>query len=76
MSGAEMTTRQTHNASTCQEVVDRYFLEHRAKLIDIAAFLDRADRAGESDYRISALFEAIDVLSDDRANRAGRWYYD
>ena len=26
-------------------VVDTYFLEHRAKLIDIAAFLDRVDRA-------------------------------
>ena len=27
------------------QVLDRYFLEHRAKLIDIAAFLDRVDRA-------------------------------
>ena len=26
-------------------VVDRYFLEHRAKALDIAAFLDRVDRA-------------------------------
>lgn len=26
-------------------MVDTYFLEHRAKLIDIAAFLDRVDRA-------------------------------
>ena len=28
------------------EVIGRYFLEHRAKLIDIAAFLDRVERAG------------------------------
>ena len=72
-----MTTRQTRNAPISQEVVDRYFLEHRAKLIDIAAFLDRVDRAdgtcaAESDYRIAALFKALDVLSDGRANRAGR----
>ena len=70
-----MTTKQTHNAPT--EVVDRYFLEHRAKLIDIAAFLDRIDRTNdtrtaEGDYRIAALFKALDVLCDGRANRAGR----
>jgi len=72
-----MTTKQTHNAPTSQEVIDRCFLEHRAKLIDIAAFLDRIDRAGgtskaESDYHIKAFFKALDVLSDGRANRAGR----
>ena len=72
-----MTTKQTHDAPTSQEVIDRYFLEHRAKLIDLAAFLDRIDRASDtgnadSDYRIAALLEALDVLSDDRANRAGR----
>ena len=72
-----MTTRQNHNAPTSGEVVDRYFLEHRAKLIDLAAFLDRIDRAGgenaaESDFRIAAFFKAIDVLCDGRADRAGR----
>ncbi len=77
MTGAEMTTKLNHNGPTSQEVVDRYFLEHRAKLIDVASFLDRIERAGdthmsESDYRIAALFKALDVLSDGRANRAGR----
>ncbi len=72
-SGADMKTKQTHNARTSQQVVDRHFLEHRAKLIDIAAFLDRVDCAeGESDYRTEALFEALDVLGDGQANRAGR----
>ena len=36
-------------ASTCPltgpQVVDLYFMEHRAKLLDLAAFLDRLDRA-------------------------------
>ena len=64
--------RHTRNTTTCNEVVDRYFLEHRAKLIDIAAFLDRIDRNGETDYRIEVLFKALDVLSDGRTNRAGR----
>jgi hypothetical protein len=72
-----MTTKQTHNAPISQEVIDRYFLEHRAKLIDIAAYLDRIDRANdtraaEGDYRMAALFKALGVLSDGRANRAGR----
>ena len=72
-----MTTKQTLNAQTCQQIVDRYFLEHRAKLIDIAAFLDRVDRAGGmvspcADHRMAALYEALDVLSDWRGDRAGR----
>lgn len=28
-----------------QQVVDGYFMEHRARVLDIAAFLDRVDRA-------------------------------
>ncbi len=75
--GLQMKTRQTNNAPTCQQVADRYFLEHRARLIDIAAFLDRVDRAGGmaslgSDHRMAALYEALDVLSDWRGDRAGR----
>jgi hypothetical protein len=72
-----MKTKQIDSTLTGQQVVDRYFLEHRAKLIDIAAFLDRVDRAGEPDdgkidYRIASLLEAVEVLSDGQANRAGR----
>jgi len=55
------------------EVVDRYFLEHRAKLIDIAAFLDRVDRAGGcDDHRMRALGEALGVVSGGGAGRARR----
>lgn len=58
------------------EVVDRYFLEHRAKLIDIAAFLDRVDRAepqGEGeDYRMTAFREALKILSSGENGRARR----
>ncbi len=38
-----------------EQVVQQYFLEHRAKLLDIAAYLDRIDRAtattAETDFR-------------------------
>ena len=46
-------------------VIDRYFLEHRAKLIDLAAFLDRVDRSGDGtvdDFRITAFRKAIEEL--------------
>jgi hypothetical protein len=58
------------------EVVDRYFLEHRAKLIDIAAFLDRVDRAepgGESDdFRMAAFRQALRILEGREPARARR----
>ncbi|MSQ89861.1 MAG: hypothetical protein EXS01_00490 [Phycisphaerales bacterium] len=67
---------------TSKQVVDRYFLEHRAKALDIAAFLDRFDRAAEaegvatssttSDVRVRALVAAVDLLRDGRPQRACR----
>jgi hypothetical protein len=72
-----MTRIQTHNTLASQDVIDRYFLEHRAKLIDLAAFLDRLDRTSDhsiagSDYRVEALLKALSILSDGETNRAGR----
>ena len=58
------------------QVVDSYFMEHRAKVLDIAAFLDRVDRAEGSDdtedFRVSALKDAISVLIDGQPQRARR----
>ena len=67
----------THNTLRSQDVIDRYFLEHRAKLIDLAAFLDRLDRTSDhsaagNDYRVAAMFRALNILSDGETNRAGR----
>jgi hypothetical protein len=37
-----------------EQVIDLYFMEARAKLIDLAAFLDRVDRApGTDDFRMA-----------------------
>jgi hypothetical protein len=68
------------NAPTCPltglQVVDLYFMEHRAKLLDLAAFLDRLDRAvppeGGGDVRVRALRRAIPLLVDGEGHRAGR----
>ncbi len=46
-----------------QQLLDLYYLEARAKLIDLAAFLDRLDRAkGDADFRLSAFHEAMKQL--------------
>jgi hypothetical protein len=53
--------------------LDLYFLEHRAKLLDIAAFLDRVERAsGEEDFRLRAFRETLALLTDGEPERARR----
>ncbi len=68
------------NTATCpaarSRVIDLYFMEHRARVLDIAAFLDRLDRAkddiGREDFRVRGLREAIAILLDGRGERARR----
>lgn len=59
---------------TAKSVIDHYFLEHRAKLIDIAAFLDRVERAsGDArDFRLDAFRRAVALLDDGQPERARR----
>jgi hypothetical protein len=53
------------------KIADLSFMDARFKLIEIAAFLDRAQRAGQdSDFRVQALKKAITHLSGTEANRA------
>ena len=58
------------------EIADAYFLEHRAKLIDIAAFLDRIDRADDpgppEEFRIAAIRRCVAMLVDGQGDRARR----
>ena len=66
-----MNRLDTHQPRS--DVIDRDFLEHRAKLIDIAAFLDRCERAeGTDDFRLRALRTAIPLLIDGQPERARR----
>jgi len=50
-----------------RELVDEYFIENRTKVLEIAAFLDRLDRADPSyasrDFRMRAFAEALAGLS-------------
>lgn len=52
-------------------LVDLGFMDARSKLIDLAAFLDRVQRAGqEDDFRVQALKKAIGLLSREEPVRA------
>ena len=54
-----------------QQVLDRYFMDARCKLIDIAAFLDRVERsAGRDDFRLKAFREALGKLEGRKKNKA------
>lgn len=60
---------------TAREVVNRYFLEMRCKVLEVAASLDRIDRAGSpddvtSDPRLLQLRRAVRVLLEDGPGRA------
>lgn len=57
-----------------RQLLDQVFLEARAKLIDLAAILDRVDRyGGAEDYRLRAFHRALEELDrpgdGDRARR-------
>lgn len=62
-----MTHRTPHPSPlTATQLVDEYFIENRNRLIEVAAFLDRLDRADpavHADFRVRALAEAITVLA-------------
>ncbi|CAN5668727.1 hypothetical protein BH11VER1_BH11VER1_17290 [soil metagenome] len=52
-------------------LVDLGFMDSRSKLIDLAAFLDRVQRAGQDDdFRVVALKQALALLSQNEPERA------
>ena len=55
------------------KVLDLYFVDARSKLIEVAAFLDRVERAeGEDDYRIRAFREALRALASHEIGSSNR----
>ncbi len=58
-----------------EQVLNRYFFEMRCKVLEVAASLDRLDRAepavnGGRDARLDTLRRAVRVLLDDGPGRA------
>ena len=61
---------------TRQQLLDLYYLDARSRLIDIAAFLDRLDRAeGQADFRLAAFNKALDQIAGPAGKRTegGAW---
>jgi hypothetical protein len=58
---------------TRQQVLDLYFMDARAKLIDLAAFIDRVERnPGEVDFRMKAFRQALTELGKSDPEKARR----
>ena len=56
---------------TRQKVLDLYFMDARCKLIELAAFLDRVDRAtDDADFRLKAFRNALKELGKSKPQRA------
>jgi hypothetical protein len=58
-------TKTSASPLTGPEIIDEYFIENRTRLLEIAAFLDRLDRAEHAvrDFRMEAFAEAVDALT-------------
>jgi hypothetical protein len=65
------------NPLPAEQALERYFLEARSKLLDLAAILDRIGRGAsaggvENDPRLERIRQALDVLHDQSGGRAER----
>jgi hypothetical protein len=64
----------TRSPLSAKELVDEYFIENRTRLLEIAAFLDRLERAdakyAAQDFRMTAFSDALAMLTQpDRLDR-------
>ena len=61
---------------TQRELITEYFMEHRVQVLELAAFLDRLDRAREidadDDFRLQSIRAALAVLVDGDGDRTQR----
>lgn len=65
------------NPLSATETVQRYFLENRSRVLEIAAFLDRIDRAlpplpKTEDFRVTALRQALATVLEPGPARVER----
>ena len=59
-----------------KQLIDEYFIEYRAQVLAVAAFLDRLDRSvehnAEDEFRFKAFRKAVAELTSDEPGRAAR----
>jgi hypothetical protein len=63
-----------YSRMNAKEILDLYFIENRARILDIASFLDRIDRhegaeEARADFRYRAFVRALKLLLDTEENR-------
>ena len=59
---------------SAKEMLDTYFIDNRARLLEISSFLDRIDRTedaaeGRSDFRYKAFIRALRVILESDKSR-------
>ena len=68
-----MTASAIPSTLTPAQLVDEYFIENRNRLIELAAFLDRIDRAdprlADADFRLRVFRDALRILASDAPDR-------
>ena len=59
---------------TNAQLVDEYYIENRNRVLEVAAFLDRLDRADSltTDFRVEALKEALNILTSPGGGKTTR----
>ncbi|MEX0717038.1 MAG: hypothetical protein WD066_10635 [Planctomycetaceae bacterium] len=72
-----MSPVRSAHSRTASAVLDADFLEVRAKLLEVAASLDRIDRAVAAarvanDERLAGIAQSLAILADGRPDRAER----
>lgn len=65
---------QPYSSMTATDVVETYFIDNRARLLEIASFLDRVDRypnpaAAKTDFRYQAFMKALKLMGEADRNR-------
>ena len=71
-----MSSHHGTSPLTQRALIDEYFMEHRVQVLELAAFLDRLDRAREidadDDSRLRSIREALAVLAGGEGDRVQR----
>lgn len=71
-----MTEYAATSPLTQRELIDGWFMDHRVQVLDLAAFLDRLERAreldAEDDFRMRSVRAALAILVDGDGDRVRR----
>lgn len=66
-----------YSSMNAKEILDLYFIDNRARLLDIASFIDRIDRyegapEAKADFRYRAMQQAVELLLTSEKDRTAK----